>query len=104
MSAQWGEGWCILAVVIPTWKTSHASDSCAQLLHHETNSISVGPCEFEDYKQGTVYKAEYWLQCIGNNGGNTGILLSLHQQGPMNAHIGTERTPYASLSGPIQQG
>ena len=23
-----------------------------------------------DYGHGTVYRAEYWLQCIGNNGSN----------------------------------
>ena len=47
-----------------------------------------------------MYGAEYWLQCTGNNGGSVEILQSLHQVGPMNAHTGTERPPYASLSGP----
>ena len=59
-------------------------------------------CELADYNQGTVYRAEYWLQCIGNNGDNVGISQSLHQVGPTNAHTGTERTPYASLSGPTE--
>jgi len=53
--------------------------------------------------QGTVYRVEYQLQCLGNDGGNVGILQSLHQVGPMNAHVGTERTLCASLSGPIGQ-
>ena len=30
-------------------------------------------CESADYNQGTVYKAEYWLQGTGSNGGNIAI-------------------------------
>ena len=55
-----------------------------------------------DYTQGTVYGAEYQLQCVGNDGDNTGISKSLHQVGPMNLHTGTERTQYAGLSGPTE--
>lgn len=49
-----------------------------------------------------MFWTEYHLQCIGNNGGNVGILQGLHQVGPMNAHTGTERVPYTILSGPIE--
>jgi len=45
-----------------------------------------------DYDQGTVCGAEYQLQCFGNNGENTGILLCLCQVGFTNAHTGTEKT------------
>jgi len=44
------------------------------------------------------------LQCAGNNGGNVDILQRLHLRGPTDTHIGTERTPYASLSGTIEPG
>jgi len=42
-----------------------------------------------------------WLQRTENNGGNVKYH-SLCQVGPMNAHIGTERTPYTTLSGLIE--
>jgi len=45
---------------------------------------------------------EYQLQCVGDYGGSTEISKSLHQVRPTNAHTGTERTLYASLSGPIE--
>ena len=48
-----------------------------------------------------LYRAECCLQCMGNDG-NDGISQSLCQVGPTNAHAGTERTLYASLSGPIE--
>ena len=35
-----------------------------------------------------MYGVEYKLQCIGNNGGNVGILQSLLQVDPTNAHRG----------------
>ena len=56
----------------------------------------------QDYDQWTVYRAEYQLQCVGNDGGNVEISWSLHQVCPTNARTGTERTPYASLSGPTE--
>lgn len=34
--------------------------------------------------------AEYQLQCVGNYGGNVGILQSLRQLGPTNAHRETK--------------
>ena len=37
----------------------------------------------------TVYGAEYRLQCIQNDSGNVGILQSLCQVGPTNAHTRT---------------
>ena len=55
-----------------------------------------------DYDQGATYRAEYWLQCVGDSGDHTGIPQSLHHVGPMNAHTGEERTPYVSLPGPIE--
>ena len=41
MWAQWGNGWCVSAVVTVTWKTSHILDSHAQLSNHETNSVLI---------------------------------------------------------------
>ena len=49
-----------------------------------------------EYDKGTVYWAEYWLQCVGNNDSNVGISQSLHQVGPVITHAGTERPPLAS--------
>lgn len=37
-------------------------------------SWSVQLCESVDYGPGTEYGTEYWLQCIGNDSSNTGIL------------------------------
>ena len=54
------------------------------------------------YDQGTVYRAEYRLQCIGNDDDNVGVLQSLHKVGPVDAHVGSERAVRASLSGPIE--
>ena len=53
---------------------------------------STDLCRLVDYGQGTVYRAEYWLQCVGNNDGNVGI----------SANIRREGTQYASLSGPVE--
>ena len=41
-------------------------------------------------QHGTVYRADYQHQCMGNNGGNIEISQSLCQVGPTNAHMGTE--------------
>lgn len=65
-------------------------------------SQSDHPHELLDYNQGTVCRAEYQFQCVGNNGGDIEILQGLCQVGPMNAHRGTERTSHASFSGPIK--
>ena len=46
--------------------------------------------ELADYGQGTVHRAEYLLQCIGNDADSIGISQGLHQVGPTNAHMGTE--------------
>ena len=64
-------------------------------------AVEVEPShELGDYDEGTVYRAEYWLHCIGNDDGNVGISQSLCKVGTMNAH--TERTLYASLLGPTE--
>ena len=62
-------------------------------------SQTVHPCELADYDQGTEYRIEYWIPCIGSN---VEISQSLHQMVPTNAHRGTERRCYASLSGYIE--
>ena len=59
-------------------------------------------CTNWQIKKKGLYGAEHHLQCTGNNGGNTGISQSLQQVDAMNAHTGTDRTPYASLSGPTE--
>ena len=74
---------CISAVATATWKTSHVLDG------HTTRwgaTWSAHLHELADYDQGTVYRAQYWPKCLGNNGGNVGILQSLHQVDPTNAH------------------
>ena len=62
-------------------------------------TLSTHLCKSVNYNQGAVYGAECYLQGTGNDDGNVGILQSLHEVGPTNAHTETERTPYASLSG-----
>ena len=42
------------------------------------------------------------LQRLGRNGHNIGILQGLCQVGPTDPHIRTQRTAYASLSGPVE--
>ena len=64
---------------------------------------SSHPCKSMDYDQGTVSGAEYQLQCVENSNDSVGILQSLCQIVPINAHTGTERTLYASLLGSIEQ-
>lgn len=49
----------------------------------QSTSQSVQPHELAGYDQGTVYRAEYRLQCIGNYGGNTEILQNVWQVGPI---------------------
>lgn len=80
-------------------KNKPLSDSHAQLLHHKMESISISSSTNWQYMTRDLCTE---LQYIGNSGGNFGISQSLHQVGPMNAHTGTERTPCASLSGPIE--
>ena len=62
---------------------------------------SIYLCEVVDYDQKTTHGAEYWLQCIGNDGGNAGIL-AMFAQRSVKAHTGTENTSYANLSGHIE--
>ena len=52
--------------------------------------------ESADYIQEAVWRAEYLLQCVGNDGGNIGTSQNSCQVVLTNAH--TRRTPYASLS------
>ena len=51
-------------------------------------SWSAHPCKLVNYNQRTVYRAEYHLQCVGNNSGNVGISQTLHQASSTNAHTG----------------
>lgn len=55
-----------------------------------------------DCDQGIVYRTEYHIQYIGNDDGNIGISQNLHQVGPTNAYVRTERTLFAGLSGPMR--
>jgi len=52
-----------------------------------------------DYKQGTVFGAEYWLQCVGNYGGNIGIYFRWVSQ----MLTQEKKEDYANLSGPAEQ-
>ena len=61
---------------------------------------SAHPYKSLDHDQRIVYRAEYWLQCVGNNSSNITILQCLCHVDPTNAHTGTERIPYASLLAP----
>jgi hypothetical protein len=86
--------WC------ETW--GHVLDSPAWLSTHKMKSAlrSAHPCKSVDYGQGTLYRAECQIQCIGNDVGNTVLLQSLCQVGLTYAHTGTWRPPNASLSAP----
>ena len=54
-----------------------------------------------DYDQGILYRAEYWLQYIGNTGGYAGILQ--FAAGGSHKRLGkTEITLYTSFSGTIE--
>ena len=53
-------------------------------------------------REQAVHGAAYQLQYIGNDGGNVGILQSLHQVGSTSAHTVTEGTLYTSLPGFIE--
>ena len=100
--AQWGGGWCFSAAVTAMWNTSPVPDSHA-LSHccHSTKWRALKSA-YLHYDQGTVYRAEYQLQYVGKDGSNAGISQCLHHVGPTNALPGTERTPYTSLSGPVE--
>ena len=63
---------------------------------------SAHPYRLAYLNLGMVYRAEYQLQCIGNNDCKVGILQCLQQVGPTNAHTKTQRAPYTSLTGPIE--
>ena len=86
---QWGSGW-----VFQQWQQQRerqavfhmAMDSC----HTMKWRAFLSACLYKlvDYNQGTVHRAEYWLQFVENGGGNIGILKHLHQVDPMNAHTG----------------
>ena len=51
-------------------------------------------CESADSNQGTVHRAEYQLQGIGNDGGNVGISVSLRQMCPTSARTARGGTLY----------
>ena len=52
-----------------------------------------------NYSNQTPFEFDWHTNCIGNNGSNVRLSQSLHEVGTTNAHKGTERTPYVSLSG-----
>lgn len=82
---------------------SHIPDSHAQMSHMKRNvPQSAHLHKSANYRQGTVYTDEYWLQRFGHDGDNIGISQSFLQGGPTNPHIGTKGTLYASLSGPTE--
>ena len=66
--------WCIIAVMIATWKTNYNPDDHSCFITKWRAHLH----ELADYKQGIVCEAEYWLQCIENNYGNIRILQSLY--------------------------
>jgi len=87
------------------WCERQATFQVVMHSYHRTKwrpSPSVHLCKLVDCNQVTVCGAEYQLQCIGNNSGNTGILQCLCQLGPTEAHTRTEWTLYTSASGPIE--
>ena len=55
---------------------------------------SAHPCKSVNYDQEALYRDEYELQYLGNNGVKIRILQSLSQVGTLSAHTGTERKPY----------
>ena len=68
----------------------HSRWPCTAAAPQNEESQWAHPCEMAEYKHGTVYRAEYWLWFMGNEGGNIGILQSLHQVDPRSVHTGTE--------------
>ena len=77
------------------WCERQATFLIAMHSYHTTKqraSQSAHSCESVDYDQGTVYRAEYWLQCIENNNGNIVISQSLCQGSPMDANTWSEGT------------
>jgi len=75
----------------------------AELSHHEMKifSISSSTQISLDYSLWTAYRAECWLQYIGNDGSNIGISQCLLEVGPRNAYTVTKRTLCGRLSEPI---
>ena len=55
-----------------------------------------------DYNQGIVYGPEYWLQCIGNDGGNIRILKSFPQVDSTHSHTGAERYKWLILGNKLK--
>ena len=43
-----------------------------------------------DYNRGVLYRIEYQLHCIANDGGNTGVGQRVYQMAPANAYTGTK--------------
>ena len=81
---------------------------CSEMAMHSCHTVkwraswSTHLSKLVYYGQGTVYRAKYWFKFVGNYGSNIEILQSLCQVSPTNAHTGTERTLYASMSGPVE--
>jgi len=72
MLAQWGSGWCISAAA--KWKTSHIPKHPCTPATSANETISISSCrQTGRIDQSTVHGVEYWLKCIGNYSGKTGI-------------------------------
>jgi len=95
-----GNEWCVSAVVTAMWKTSHVVDGCAQMSHREMKNASQSAHLHEsvDYNQETVYRVEYWLQCIGSDGAVLDYCKVCTRWCKCSHRSG--RTPYANFSGP----
>jgi hypothetical protein len=76
-------GLCFSAVAAVMLETGHIPGGPEQLSGFKRIvSLSVDPRKSVDYSQRTLYGAECWIQCVGNNVGKVGILQSLCQVGP----------------------
>ena len=61
------------------WQQEHERQATVWIAMHSCHTMkwrilpSAHPCKLVDYDEGTVYCAEYPLQCVGNNGGDVEI-------------------------------
>ena len=82
----------IMPPILLSWPTSIWGE-CWRYGSRSWTFLPIFCCCATDGNRGAVYRAEYQLQCIGNDG-NIGIPQSLCQVGPTNAYTGTQRTLY----------
>ena len=74
--------------VFQQWRQCHKKLATFKMAVHSSHtmkrraSLLAYPQKSVDYGQGTVYGAQYWLQHVGNDGGNIGTLQSLCQIAP----------------------